>query len=74
MGGRPQYNVWIRLNRLQFSSSLALLSLVAVALSVFSPWFLLFVIPFCVFLRRRWRPCSITMRGAFRPRRVLEPR
>jgi hypothetical protein len=41
MGGRPQYNVWIRLDRLQFSSSLALLSLVAVALSVFSPWFLL---------------------------------
>src|SRR5215469_7720352 len=50
MGERPQYNVWIRLDRLWFSSSLALLSLVAVALSVFSPWFLLFVIPFCVFL------------------------
>ena len=50
MGEKPQYKVWIRLDRLWFSSSLALVSLVAVALSVFSPWFLLFVIPFCVFL------------------------
>lgn len=46
----PQYNVWIRLDRLWFSSSLALVSLVGIALSVFSPWFWLFVIPFCVFL------------------------
>ena len=50
LGEKPQDKVWIRLDRLWFSSSLALVSLVGVALSVFSPWFLLFVIPFCVFL------------------------
>ena len=50
MGEKPHYKVWIRLGRLWFSSSLALVSLVGVALSVFSLWFLLSVIPFCVFL------------------------
>lgn len=46
----PQYKVWIRLDRLWLFSSLALVSLVGVALSVFSPWFVLFVIPFGLFL------------------------
>jgi ubiquinone/menaquinone biosynthesis C-methylase UbiE len=46
----PQYKVWIRFNRLSFTSALALVSLVGVALSVFSPWFFLFAIPGCIFL------------------------
>lgn len=50
VGETPQYKVWIRLGRLWFTSSLALVSLVGIALSVLSPWFVLFVIPFCVFL------------------------
>jgi ubiquinone/menaquinone biosynthesis C-methylase UbiE len=50
VGETPQYKVWIRLDRLWFTSSLALASLVGVALSVFSPWFFLFAIPCCIFL------------------------
>lgn len=50
VGETPQYKVWIRLDRLWFTGSLALVSLVGVALSLLSPWFVLFVIPFCVFV------------------------
>jgi ubiquinone/menaquinone biosynthesis C-methylase UbiE len=50
VGETPQYKMWIRLDRLWLTGSLALVSLVGVALSVLSPWFVLFVIPFCVFL------------------------
>jgi len=46
----PQYKTWIRLDRLWFAGSLALVSLVGVTLSVLSPWFVVFVIPFGVFL------------------------
>jgi len=46
----PQYKTCIRLDRLWFTSSLALASLVGVALSALSPWFVVFVIPFGVFL------------------------
>jgi ubiquinone/menaquinone biosynthesis C-methylase UbiE len=50
VGETPQYKNWIRLERLWLTVSLALVSLVGVALSVLSPWFALFLIPFCVFL------------------------
>lgn len=46
----PQYKVWIRLDRLWITGSLALVSLLGAALSILSPWFLLFILPFCVFL------------------------
>ena len=50
MGEAPKYKVWIRSDRLWLTGSLALASLVGVALSVLNPWFVLFVVPFSVFL------------------------
>jgi ubiquinone/menaquinone biosynthesis C-methylase UbiE len=47
---KPKYKTWIRLGRLWLFVSLALTSLVGVAGSVFSPWFLLFIVSFGSFL------------------------
>jgi len=46
---QPRYGTWIRTGRLAVFAALSGVCLVASALSVLSPWFLLFLIPFALF-------------------------
>jgi SAM-dependent methyltransferase len=48
-GPRPRYRTWIRSTRLAVFAGLSALCLAGTALSLWSPWFLLFLIPFSLF-------------------------
>jgi SAM-dependent methyltransferase len=49
MGRRPRYRTWIRSTRLAVFGALSGVCLAGGALSVLSPWFLLFLVPFAIF-------------------------
>jgi SAM-dependent methyltransferase len=49
VGRRPRYRTWIRSARLAAFAALSGICLVGSALSVLSPWFLLFLVPLAVF-------------------------
>jgi SAM-dependent methyltransferase len=48
-GRRPRYRTWIRSTRLAACAALSGICLAGSVLSVWSPWFLLFLIPFAIF-------------------------
>jgi SAM-dependent methyltransferase len=49
VGRRPRYRTWIRSTRLAAFAALSGVCLIGSALSVLSPWFLLFLVPFALF-------------------------
>jgi SAM-dependent methyltransferase len=49
VSGQPHYRTWIRTSRLIVFAALSGGCLVATVLSVLSPWFLLFLVPFALF-------------------------
>jgi SAM-dependent methyltransferase len=49
VGRRPRYRTWIRSSRLAVFAALSGVCLAGSALSLLSPWFLLFLVPFAVF-------------------------